>query len=357
MIKTEYDLHSLTSFESPDYVRTSLAAAMTLKLLPGRFYRGAKLYCINLLLTYSEGCAANCAYCGLSRGRGGQWVKNSFIRVDWPTYPLTEIINRMDKYKNDIRRVCVSMITRPKAVADTITIVKKIREKLDTPISALITPTVMNKRNLEELKEAGCDHIGIAVDAAKPELFDKYRGSGVKGPHKWSKYWETVKQAVEVYGDAVGVHLIVGLGETEKDMIEIIQYAQDLGASTHLFSFYPEENSQMSSYQPPPIEQYRRIQIARYLINEKIKTIKDMKFTSEGKLEAVNINSEEFNKIVDSGIPFMTSGCPGVDGQVACNRPYANEKPGKLIRNYPFKPLKSDIKLIRKQLELKVQSW
>ncbi len=351
------ELQPQLSFESPDYVRTSLAAAMTLKLLPGRFYRGAKLYCINLLLTYSEGCAANCAYCGLSRSRGGQWVENSFIRVDWPTYPLTEIIDRMIKYKRSIRRVCVSMITRPKAVQDTITIVRRIRDKLDTPISALITPTVMNRRDLEALKESGCDHIGVAIDAATPDLFDKYRGTGVKGPHKWDKYWETVKQAVEVYGDAVGVHLIVGLGETEKDMIEIIQYAQDIGASTHLFSFYPEENSQMSNYQPPPIEQYRRIQIARYLINEKIKTIHDMKFTPEGRLEAVNISLEEFERIVESGIPFMTSGCPGVNGEVACNRPYANEKPGEVIRNYPFKPGKTDIKLIRKQLKLKVQSW
>ncbi|MEM2906991.1 MAG: radical SAM protein [Candidatus Odinarchaeota archaeon] len=357
MIKAEGGLQSRLSFESPEYIRTSLAAAMTLKLVPGRFYRNAKLYCINLLLTYTEGCAANCAYCGLSREREGQWVENSFIRVDWPTYPLNDIIDRMIKYKQDIKRVCISMITRPKAVADTITIVRRIRERLDTPISALITPTVMNKKDLEILKEAGCDHIGIAVDAARPDLFDKYRGSGVKGPHKWSKYWGTIKQAVEVYGDAVGVHLIVGLGETEKDMIKIIQYAQDLGASTHLFSFYPEENSQMSSYPPPPIEQYRRIQIARYLINEKIKTVNDMKFTPEGRLEAINISQEEFDKIVDSGIPFMTSGCPGVDGQVACNRPYANEKPGKLIRNYPFKPVKSDIKLIRKQLQFKVQSW
>ncbi|WEU40188.1 MAG: radical SAM protein [Candidatus Odinarchaeum yellowstonii] len=357
MVEADCSLQSLILCESPDYVRTSLAAAMTLKLIPGRFYRDAKLYCINLLLTYPEGCAANCAYCGLSRERGGRWVQNSFIRVDWPTYPLNEIIDRMEEYKQDIRRVCVSMITRPKAVADTIQIVKRIRERLDTPISALITPTVMSKRNLEELKQAGCDHIGVAVDAARPDLFDKYRGSGVKGPHKWDKYWEIVKQAVEVYGDAVGVHLIVGLGETEKEMIETIQHAQNIGASTHLFSFYPEENSQMSNHQPPPIEQYRRIQLARYLINEKIKTIEDMEFTPDGRLESINISVEEFDKIVESGIPFMTSGCPGVDGQVACNRPYANEKPGKLIRNYPFKPLKSDIKIIRKQLKVNVQSW
>ncbi|MFQ6065541.1 MAG: hypothetical protein ACE5L6_08705, partial [Candidatus Bathyarchaeia archaeon] len=53
--------------ESPKYVRISHAAAMTMGILPGKFLRNAKLYCINLLLTYDEGCMGRCAYCGLSR--------------------------------------------------------------------------------------------------------------------------------------------------------------------------------------------------------------------------------------------------------------------------------------------------
>ena len=42
--------------ESPEFMRMSLAAAMTLGFKQGLFYRNAKLYCINLLLTYDEGC-------------------------------------------------------------------------------------------------------------------------------------------------------------------------------------------------------------------------------------------------------------------------------------------------------------
>ena len=55
--------------ESPEYIRISTAAAMTLGFVPGRFFRGAKLYCLNLLLTYDKGCVAKCAYCGLQRAR------------------------------------------------------------------------------------------------------------------------------------------------------------------------------------------------------------------------------------------------------------------------------------------------
>jgi len=51
--------------ESPQFLRMSLAAAMTLGSKPGLFYRSARFYSINLLLTYRSGCAARCAYCGL----------------------------------------------------------------------------------------------------------------------------------------------------------------------------------------------------------------------------------------------------------------------------------------------------
>jgi biotin synthase len=50
------------------------------------------------------------------------------------------------------------------------------------------------------------------------------------------------------------------------------------------------------------------------------------------------------------GEPFMTSGCPGRDGKVACNRPYGNERPSGPIRNFPFMPEKEDIEEIKKQM-------
>ena len=45
--------------ESPDYLRMSLSSAMALHLRGGRFYRNAKSPCVNLLMTYNEGCFAN----------------------------------------------------------------------------------------------------------------------------------------------------------------------------------------------------------------------------------------------------------------------------------------------------------
>jgi len=72
--------------KSPDYVQISNAAAITLGIMGGRMYGCECTRCLNLLLTYPEGCRANCAYCGLARHREAErdYADRNFIRVDWP---------------------------------------------------------------------------------------------------------------------------------------------------------------------------------------------------------------------------------------------------------------------------------
>ena len=354
--------------ESPDYVRVSTAAAMTLKLVPGNFFRGSKLYCINLLLAYDNGCAARCAYCGLQRARDVDepWDEHSFIRVDWPVIDLNEIIQRMDnEYCSHVERVCVSMVTHRRACQDTLEIVRRLSEK-NSYISGLISPTVLDKEWLIELKKAGADKIGVAVDAATPALFDKFRGKGVKGPHKWDKYWRTVEESVEVFGIyEVGVHLIVGLGETEREIIETIQKAYDMGALTHLFSFFPEDGSLMQDHPQPPIGQYRRVQLARYLINKGMIRIEEITFDKEGRVLKFGLDKDVCDRVIDTGVPFMTSGCAGRTLENSCNRPFSNCTPYQAyvgeLRNYPFTPIEEDTHVIRQQLwdysEIPIRIW
>lgn len=343
--------------ESPDYVRTSLAAAMTLGIIPGRFLRNCKLYCINLLLTYNTGCLGRCAYCGLSRIRQTDmsWSETSFIRVDWPTVSLNDVISRMQNGAcPHIERICVSMITHKRACNDLLLIMEKLHENTDS-LSALITPTIIQKPWLYDLKHVGADMVGVAIDAATPTLFEQYRGRGVHGPHTWNKYWQTVEDAVEVFGDEkVGVHLIVGLGETEEEMVKAIQDAQTLGASTHLFSFYPEPGSPLQYLSQPPISQYRRIQLARYLINNHIISAESMRFHPNGQLTDFGIPENELEPIIQSGLPFLTSGCHGETMDNACNRPFANCTPYQAymgeLRNFPFQPNTEDIQKVIQQL-------
>jgi biotin synthase len=198
------------------------------------------------------------------------------------------------------------------------------------------------------------------VDAATHELFDRFRGAGVGGPHKWGRYWESLGAAVRVFGEGrVGIHLIVGLGETEREMTETIQRARDVGVLTHLFSFFPEKGSALECRSQPEIGQYRRVQLACFLIDENLADARRMSFDESGRITGFGIDDARLDKIISSGLPFRTSGCPGKTvadlfaGEVeigACNRPYANCLPGSEIRNFPFEPDEEDIVQIRSEL-------
>jgi len=345
------DQHRSNIPESPEYLRMSLAAAMTLGFKPGIFYRNARLYCINLLLTYKGGCAAQCAYCGLSNKRSGKYHEKSFIRVTWPTYRTAEVIERIAGRQQRVKRICISQITNNRSIGDTLTICRQLRSNFDIPVSLLISPTIVTRQDLKDFKTAGADKIGVAIDLATPALFDRYRGSGVGGPHCWETYLNRLAQTIDIFGARnAGSHFVTGMGETEKQMVDIIQKIQDMGGWTHLFSFYPEPGSQMVDHPMPAMDHYRRVQLARYLIDENHSHAKRFGYDKDRKIIDFGIPATKLDAVISSGEPFRTSGCEGYDGQVACNRPFANSKPGPGMRNYPFSPIKTDIELIRKQL-------
>lgn len=338
--------------ESPRYMRMSLAAAMTLGFQPGLFYRNARLHCINLLFAYSAGCAARCAYCGLSGGRPDDRTGKSFIRVSWPTYPLEDIVAAIAGRKERVKRICISMLTNRRSVGDTKQICARLRSSFDIPVSLLISPTILKSGDLRDFMDAGADKIGVAIDLATPELFDRFRGSGVRGPHKWETYWRCLSNAVQIFGEGnAGSHFMVGMGETEKEMCRAIQRVRDMGGRTHLFSFYPETGSAMAHAPQPPVSQYRRVQLARFLIDEEIGSAGRFAYDARERIEDYGIAPDVLDGIVDSGEPFRTSGCEGYDGKVACNRPYANSRPGPGIRNFPFRPDESDVRRIRMQMK------
>ncbi len=349
--------NSIEKQESPEYLRMSLAAAMTLGFKPGIFYRDAKLYCINLLLNYDNGCAARCAYCGLSNKRKGQYQEKSFIRVSWPTYALDEIIERISRRRNRVKRVCISMITNKRSIADTRLICKRLRSSFDIPVSLLISPTIVSRQDLIAFKVAGADKIGVAIDLATTELFDKYRGKGVGGPHSWYRYLDCLDSAIAIFGRRnAGAHFVTGMGETERQMVEIIQKIQHMGGWTHLFSFFPEADSPLKDHPMPDMDHYRRIQLARYLIDEKICEAHRFSYDAQGRIVDFGVSARRLDTVINSGEPFRTSGCEGYDGQVACNRPYANSRPGPDIRNFPFAPTADDVYRIRRQMGLSNES-
>ncbi len=350
--------------KSPEYVQLSTAAAITLGIMGGRMYRCECTRCLNLLLTYPEGCRANCAYCGLARHREADrdYADRNFIRVDWPAVPMADIVDivAQDPSSSPFHRMCISMITHPRSEQDTFDVLQQWTKRIDPdaiPVSILSNPTTMTRDDVQKTKDLGADIFTVALDAATPDVFDRTRGKGVQSPHKWSRYWEILEDARDIFGtEKFGAHIIIGMGETEHDALELIQQLVDMGGHSHLFCFFPEEGSLMDHLPATPRDQWRRIQLARYLIDYRDVRVDHMRFDSEGRVSDFGVSEAELAAVIDEGVAFRTSGCPGKvrEDISACDRPYGDSPPSD-IASYPFQPENKDIKRIRKQLDIPVR--
>jgi biotin synthase-related radical SAM superfamily protein len=341
---------------SPDYVRLSGASAMALRLQSGRFAREFEFGGINLLLNYENGCLSDCGYCGLARTRPGDYEDKSFIRVDWPLYETDLVVDRMAKYEHKLTRLCISMVTHGSAYEDTATITERIAAKVKTPLSLLVAPPALNRERLQHFKDLGADMIGVGLDAVSEKVFFDTRTNVPKGGLKWSNYWDIINYSREIYGPwKVNIHTVVGLGETDKDLIGMFYDLKSRQILAYLFSFNPEPDSRMGDHPKAAIRRWRRIQLVKHLIEEYDLDPRAITFDEEGNLAKLEAAASRIHKVLntlDAGIPFMTNGCPGESGEPGCTRPYGSYRPSEPYRDFPFQPVTNDLALIREELEL-----
>ena len=340
---------------SPEWVRISAASAIALQFRSGRFSRDFAFGGINLLLNYEDGCRSDCSYCGLARTRPGDYEDKSFIRVEWPLFRTDDLAERMAEKESSLTRLCISMVTSPLAYRDTVTITEAIRSKVSTPLSILVAPPTLNRRKLEHFAEIGVDMIGIGLDAVTEELFRRHRAEVPAGGAglSWEKYWSVVNDSRDIFGPwKVNCHTVVGLGETDAELIDLFFRLREREIFAYLFCFNPEPDSRLGQHPKSSISRWRRIQLAKRLIEEKGYGQQAFDFDSDGSLLNIDAPREAVEEVVEEGIAFMTDGCPGENGEPGCTRPYGSYRPTESFRDFPFLPEGPDLGLIRGELDL-----
>lgn len=328
--------------ELPKKVRVSLGSAIAIGLLNGRVdAEPTTAY----LMTYREAkCTANCGFCPQARQSRGK--ADMLSRVSWPVFDTKTVINSLQKTVSNgkIRRVCFQALNYPEVFSNLQMLANAIRQQVKAPISVSCQPLTVG--NIELLAEAGFERVGIPLDAATEEIFNKIKGAEVGGPYRWKRQLQLLGNAVRVFGkNHVSTHLIAGLGETEKEMVNIIQWCKQEGVLPALFAFTPIAGTAMEKNPQPPVQSYRRIQLARYLIVHRIATQKNMRFDENGCLTDFGVGKRTLTRIIRAGKPFLTSGCTN------CNRPFYNEKPSGPIYNYPRELAKKEVEEVQASLD------
>jgi biotin synthase len=336
---------------SPEYVRISMASAIALRLRSGRFARDFKLGGINLLLNYEEGCRSDCAYCGLARTRPGSYEGKSFIRVEWPLVRTDDLVERLAGNEAGLTRLCISMVTHGYAYRDTCDITTRLAQRVRVPVSVLVAPPVLNRERTEHLRSTGVDMIGIGLDAVTEDLFRRARSEVPGAGLKWDRYWQVISDAREIFGPwKVNVHTVAGLGETDRDLVGLFAALRDRQVLSYLFCFNPEPGSRMAEQPKPPLQRWRRLQLARHLVTFEGYGLEEFGFDDAGALARLRDDRAVVEAVVAAGAAFMTNGCPGERGEPGCTRPYGSYRPVEPFRDYPFAPTPSDLDDIRRQL-------
>jgi biotin synthase len=308
-------------------IRVSFGSASVLGLGVLTQFKSPPTTCY--IMTYKEGhCIANCGFCPQARSSRGS--TENLSRVTWPIFNFRDFLTKLKymPFSKKFDRICIQTLNYPGNFNDLIETVTQISAYTDIPISVAIPPFL--KKQLKELKNKGVERVGIALDGATPDVFENIKGSKIGGPYKWEEHFNKLNEALEIFSPGyVSTHIIIGLGETEKQVIKLIEELNNKRIIVSLFAFTPIKGTRYENMDQPEVLSFRKLQLGRFLIISKQKKLEDFTFNSRGQLININISKNDLTRIVNESNAFLTSGCPG------CNRPYYTSKPSGPIYNYP----------------------
>jgi biotin synthase len=333
----------MKSKSPPHKIRVSIGSASVLGLQT--IENQIKPTTCYLMTSSKNKCVGKCLFCPQSQTSDTEIV-DQLSRIQWPEFSLNLVFRRLNKLyspeKNPnqakFERICIQTLNYPGFFDDIYYIISKLHQKLpNIPVSCASPP--ISKKQMQILDKNGLDTIAFALDACNPKLFAKIKGKAINGPYRWKSHQFCLNQAIEIFGvNHVSTHLIVGLGESEKEMIECITDIIQRGIQPGIFFFTPVKGTKLSSKSRKPILHFRHIQLTRELLLIDQKNYHRFQYDDKGKLIGIqDFTEEELNKIIHTTSAFQTAGCPG------CNRPFYTSRPGEEQDGYP-RPLTSQEK-------------
>ncbi len=289
-------------------MRLSYGSARYLNLVKS----GPKIEMKTLYFMFGERCRFNCAYC--AQAKGSISSTNRLSRVIWPKFSSGEIVKAVEKYHEKIKRICFQVVSSEEGENEAFDVIRELRV-LSIPVSVSIR--IFSVKSAEKWFGQGIERLSVATDAVTRSSYELYRGG------KLETHLNLLRELSKRFSGRITTHAIVGLGESEREMVEFLQKMHDWKITVGLFAFTPLRGTKLENLERPSMEKYRRIQVAHYLLRNNLSRVESFSFSEKGEIVDYGIKIDEV-----SPEAFITSGCPD------CTRPFYNEEPGKEPYNF-----------------------
>jgi len=271
-----------------------------------------------------EACLGACRFC--AQARDSHADRRFLSRIAWPSYSLEDVLRALVE-EHKLRRICFQTLLTPDLLPTLLEMVTRIHAVSPLPISVCMNP--VSRDALQQLKSAGVERVGVGLDCATETLFEE-----IKPGFSWERTHRFLEDVAAVFGRS-SVHLIVGLGESDEELLQKVQASHDHGHTVAFFAFTPLRGARLQ-LASPSIERYRALQLARQLLITGKLRVEALRFDA-GQLVSLAVEPTTLAAALAAGTAFRTSGCPN------CNRPLYNERPGGVMYNFP-RPLTEDEK-------------
>lgn len=275
-----------------------------------------------IYLMVEEHCMFNCLYCAQARESKANFENLS--RITWPKEKFGKVLESLITHRDKYKRICFQVVNGRNYFENLVSFLKAMKEvNLNVPISISIRES--NEERIKQLFELGVERIGLPIDVVSKENFSKIRGGN---------YEETFNKIIAFgreFKGRITTHIIVGLLETDEELINAMKGFFDNGVLVSLFAFTPIKGTPLEHFKTVPLERYRKMQFVRSLI---FKNIPFSPIYEKDTLKAIEMDykKEFIESLLNDLTIYMTKGCPN------CNRPFYNEKPNGPMYNFPTMP-------------------
>lgn len=146
-------------------------------------------------------------------------------------------------------------------VADEmIFVVRKIREKVGSDIPIGVSTRIPSEIAMKQLNNAGASEIRLNIEVPNQMISQKLM------PNKsLEEIYNSIAIACKVFGRGkVSSNIVLGLGESDQDVIYAIRRLAEMGAIATLYPFDPFDNSELiaSGFSRPSAERIYRLAVA-----------------------------------------------------------------------------------------------